>query len=167
MLYGKRDENGLWIRQYFDQTPVAIRDTRRLSDGSLGIKWETRRKAEGYEIFRNEAGGSWKRIKTVGKVNSYRDKTCRPGTRYYYRVRAYAMVRPEKLFIMKEKVRTSACFTSAPAICKGRGCGKGTGAYFLDQTIGCDRLHGLPPGRGNLQMDTYLCGRRRPFLLCG
>lgn len=90
MLYGKRDENGLWIRQYFDQTPVAIRDTRRLSDGSLGIKWETRRKAEGYEIFRKEAGGSWKRIKTVGKVNSYRDKTCRPGTRYYYRVRAYA-----------------------------------------------------------------------------
>ena len=90
MLYGQRDENGLWIRQYFDQTPVAIRDTRRLSDGSLGIKWETRRKAEGYEIFRKEAGGSWKRIKTVGKVNSYRDKTCRPGTRYYYRVRAYA-----------------------------------------------------------------------------
>lgn len=89
-VYGKYYEYVSPLKQVFDDIPVEITDSRRLADSSLGIKWNTRKKAEGYQILRREAGGSWKLLKTVGKINSYRDKTCIPGTRYYYRVRAFA-----------------------------------------------------------------------------
>ncbi len=89
-IYGERDNSGISLLQVFDDIPVKIRDTRRLADGSLGIRWSERNHAEGFQIFRREAGGSWKLLKTVGMIQSYRDKTCIPGTRYYYRVRAFA-----------------------------------------------------------------------------
>lgn len=57
----------------------------------IGLKWTKSDGAQGYMVYRKEAGGSYEKIKTEkGEANlSYRDTTAEKGTKYYYKVKAY------------------------------------------------------------------------------
>lgn len=60
-------------------------------DGSVKVSWQAAAGADGYNIYRKEAGGSWNRIVQVkdGQKTSYIDKTAKSSKVYIYTVRAY------------------------------------------------------------------------------
>ena len=64
-----------------------------LTSEATGVKisWNQIANAEGYRIFRKEAGGSYVGLTTVtsGTTTSYIDTTAVEGTSYVYAVRAY------------------------------------------------------------------------------
>ncbi len=57
----------------------------------VGLRWSEVKGAEGYLVYRKEAGGSYSRIATEKGVSNvvYRDITAKKGTKYYYKVKAY------------------------------------------------------------------------------
>lgn len=89
IVYGDYDKKGLNIKQRYTPDQVEIVKTKQNADSSLGIMWIDREKIDGYQIFRKGEKGSWKCIKTLGKTNSFCDRTCKPATRYYYKVRGF------------------------------------------------------------------------------
>lgn len=58
---------------------------------SVKLSWNEVAAAQGYQIYRAEGSGSYKRIKTIanGGTLSYQDTTVAPGKQYHYKVRAY------------------------------------------------------------------------------
>ncbi|MDO4649994.1 MAG: fibronectin type III domain-containing protein, partial [Eubacteriales bacterium] len=63
------------------------------SQASRGVKvsWSKVSGAEGYDVYRKISGETWTKIKRIsgGTTVSYTDKTGKPGTRYYYTIRAF------------------------------------------------------------------------------
>ncbi len=80
---------------YYDTTGVTF---RRLATPSLTglsndwtgmtLTWQKVSGAEQYAVYRKTASTGWKRIATLGDVNSYTDTSGVSGTRYTYTVRA-------------------------------------------------------------------------------
>lgn len=68
---------------------MSVLTAEDINESTLTLKWDAVDGARGYRIFKKEAGGSWKRVTTVGKdVNSYTiDRN--PDIKTYYTVRAY------------------------------------------------------------------------------
>ena len=66
-------------------------NTPSTSTKGVGLRWSEVKGAEGYLVYRKEAGGSYSRIATEkGESNVvYRDTTAKKGTKYYYKVKAY------------------------------------------------------------------------------
>ena len=66
---------------------------KRLTQVKSGIKlrWSRNRKATGYSIYRKVNGGSWSKIKTIGKNGTvtYTDKTVKADKTYAYRIYVY------------------------------------------------------------------------------
>lgn len=89
IVYGDYNKEGLNIKQRYTPDQVEIVKTRQNADSSLGIMWKDREKIDGYQVFRKGETGSWECIKTLGKTNSFCDRTCKPATRYYYKVRGF------------------------------------------------------------------------------
>ncbi len=57
----------------------------------IKINWRTVPSADGYNIYRKNPGGNWKKIKTLkgNSKSAYTDYTAQPGVEYIYTVRAY------------------------------------------------------------------------------
>lgn len=66
-------------------------NTPSTSTNGVGLRWSKVNGAEGYLVYRKEAGGSYSRIATEKGVSNvtYRDTTAKKGTKYYYKVKAY------------------------------------------------------------------------------
>lgn len=71
---------------------VTVKSSYSSSSSAVRIKWNKVSGASGYRIYRQDAEGNWKKIKTITKSNitEYRDSGLNPGTRYRYKVKAYA-----------------------------------------------------------------------------
>lgn len=57
------------------------------SKGQVKLKWDKRRGASSYYIYRKSGSGKWKLVKKV-KNNYWTDKSVKKGKTYYYRIRA-------------------------------------------------------------------------------
>lgn len=71
---------------------VTVKSSYSSSSSAVRIKWNKVSGASGYRIYRQDAEGNWKKIKTITKSNitEYRDSGLTAGTRYRYKVKAYA-----------------------------------------------------------------------------
>ncbi len=71
---------------------VTVKSSYSSSTSAVRIKWNKVSGANGYRIYRQDAEGNWKKIKTITKSNitEYRDSGLTAGTRYQYKVKAYA-----------------------------------------------------------------------------
>ncbi len=74
---------------YYLEAPTL--NTPSTSTKGVGLRWSEVKGAEGYLVYRKEAGGSYSRIATEKGVSNvvYRDTTAKKGTKYYYKVKAY------------------------------------------------------------------------------
>lgn len=61
------------------------------------ITWKKVSGATGYQIYRCEPGGKYKKIRTTKSV-SYTDKGVEAGNTYSYKVRAYRIVKGERVY---------------------------------------------------------------------
>lgn len=95
---------GVSIQQSFYKDAVKMSYAKALSTKSIKIKWSGRKKSAGYIIYRKVAGKSWKKLATVGKVNTYTDKTCKAATTYQYAVKAYAKTGGKTVYSKMEKI---------------------------------------------------------------
>lgn len=70
---------------------VTVKSSYSSSSSAVRIKWNKVSGASGYRIYRQDAEGNWKKIKTITKSNitEYRDSGLTAGTRYRYKVKAY------------------------------------------------------------------------------
>lgn len=71
---------------------VTVKSSYSSSTSAVRIKWNKVSGANGYRIYRRNAEGNWVKIKTITKSNitEYRDSGLSAGTRYQYKVKAYA-----------------------------------------------------------------------------
>lgn len=71
---------------------VKVNTAYSSSANAVRIKWSKVSGANGYRIYRRNAEGNWVKIKTITKSNitEYRDSGLTAGTRYRYKVKAYA-----------------------------------------------------------------------------
>lgn len=65
------------------------------------VTWKKVSAANGYEIYRaTKKNGKYKKVKTITKKKtvSFTDKSLKKGKRYYYKVRAYRLIRGKKVY---------------------------------------------------------------------
>ena len=78
---------------------VKINKVRKVSSTKAKITWKGVRNVTGYEIFRKNPGGSYKKIATVnGKKTSYTNKGLKRKKTYYYIIRAYRIIDGVKVY---------------------------------------------------------------------
>lgn len=59
----------------------------------IGLTWTKASGASGYQIYRKEAGGEYKKMTTLSwNYSAWTDTTVKPGITYTYKLRAYSMV---------------------------------------------------------------------------
>lgn len=77
------------LSKYYLESPSL--NTPSSTSKGVGLKWSKVAGAEGYMVYRKEAGGSYKRIANEKGISNvtYRDTTAKKGTKYYYKVKAY------------------------------------------------------------------------------
>lgn len=78
----------------------------KISGKSVKLKWKKIKNARKYQIFRsNSKNGKFEKIQTVSrKKTSFVDKKVRHNKKYFYKVRAYRMVKGKKVFSSFSKV---------------------------------------------------------------
>lgn len=103
-IYSPSNKPGVSIKQTFYGEAVKMKYAKPLSTKSIKIKWTGRKKSSGYIIYRKVAGKSWKKIATVGKKNTYTDKTCKSATTYQYAVKAYTKAGTKNIYSKMEKI---------------------------------------------------------------
>lgn len=86
------------------------------ADKNVTLSWSRVSSAKGYKVYRAESREgedyrytSYKCIKTVGSKATvkYKDKTVKPGKKYYYKVKAYKVVKGKKKYSKFTKVKTA------------------------------------------------------------
>lgn len=78
---------------------VRINKVRKVSSTKAKITWKSAGNVTGYEIFRKNSGGAYKKIATVsGKRLSYTNKRLKRRKTYYYMIRAYRVVDGVKVY---------------------------------------------------------------------
>lgn len=87
-VYGPFSKASKAVTQKFYGKSVSISSVRSRSPKTIEIRWKARPKATGYVIYRKTDDTAWKKIKTVGNVTSYTDKSLTGGKAYSYTVRA-------------------------------------------------------------------------------
>ena len=76
-----------------------INSINQIDTTTLKIKWSKVNNVSGYQIYYKVSGSSYKRIKTVGKnVRSYTHKNLKTNKKYFYKVRAYKVVKGKKYY---------------------------------------------------------------------
>lgn len=81
--------------------PAATGLVTFVSGKKITLRWNQVAGADGYEIFRStKADGTFKMIKNVkkGKKTSYTDEKKKSKTTYYYKIRAYRIVKGKKIY---------------------------------------------------------------------
>ncbi len=74
------------LKAVYIKTPT-LNSATNASNG-IKVSWSAVSGATGYSVHRKTSGGSWTTLGTTTST-SYTDKTAKPGTTYYYTVRAY------------------------------------------------------------------------------
>lgn len=70
-----------------------------VSGKSVKLNWRKVNAASGYEIYRKQGKGSWKKVKNISKNKaSYTDKKVSSGKTYQYRIRAYKTQNGKKVY---------------------------------------------------------------------
>lgn len=72
----------------------------------IKVSWKKVKGASGYEIYRStSAKGKYKKVKTIksGSTCSFTNKKLKSKKTYYYKVRAYRMVKNKKVYSGKSK----------------------------------------------------------------
>lgn len=86
------------------------------ADKNVTVSWSKVSSAKGYKVYRAESREgedyrytSYKCIKTVGSKATvkYKDKTVKPGKKYYYKVKSYKVVKGKKKYSKFTKVKTA------------------------------------------------------------
>ena len=86
------------------------------ADKNVTVSWSKVSSAKGYKVYRAASREgedyrytSYKCIKTVSSKNTvkYTDKTVKPGKKYYYKVKAYKVVKGKKKYSKYTKVKTA------------------------------------------------------------
>lgn len=78
---------------------VRINQVRKVSSTKAKITWKSAGKVTGYEIFRKNSGGAYKKIATVsGKKLSYINQRLKRRKTYYYIICAYRVVDGVKVY---------------------------------------------------------------------
>lgn len=86
------------------------------ADKNVTVSWSKVSSAKGYKVYRAESREgedyrytSYKCIKTVGSKATvkYKDKTIKPGKKYYYKVKSYKVVKGKKKYSKFTKVKTA------------------------------------------------------------
>lgn len=96
--------------------PVLIM-TKTVNYKSVKLTYGRVKGANGYVIYRSEKKDSgFRRIATVkkGKIVEYTDKTCKTGTKYYYRIRAYRTIDGKKKYSAYSGVITAKTKLNTP-----------------------------------------------------
>lgn len=77
------------VSRYYIDNPELL--SAKSSKKGVTSKWETVKGASGYQVFRKEGSGKYKKIATVkgGTKKSYLDKSAKKGKTYTYKVKAY------------------------------------------------------------------------------
>lgn len=77
------------LSKYYLEDPTL--NTPSSSSKGIGLRWSKVAGAQGYMVYRKEAGGSYKRIATEKGISNltFRDTSAKKGTKYTYKVKAY------------------------------------------------------------------------------
>ena len=70
------------------------------SNSTAKISWLQPQYIQGYEVYRKDPAGGWKKVKTItkAKTTTYTQKKLKSGKTYYYKVRAYCKVDGKKVY---------------------------------------------------------------------
>lgn len=88
------------VRSCAPKTPSSVR-TKAQAGRKIKVTWKKVSNATGYEVYRaTSKGGTYRRVKTVTsrKTVSFTDKSLKRGRRYYYKVRAYRVIKGKKVY---------------------------------------------------------------------
>lgn len=79
---------------------IKITSVKAKSKTSVTIKWKKVSGVKGYVIYQKKSGGSYKKIATVkgGSKVSYTKKSLKSGTKYYYKIKTYKVVKGKKVY---------------------------------------------------------------------
>ena len=77
------------LSKYYLEDPTL--NTPSSSSKGIGLRWSKVAGAQGYMVYRKEAGGSYKRIATEKGISNltFRDTSAEKGKKYTYKVKAY------------------------------------------------------------------------------
>lgn len=75
----------------------SLESAKSASYTSIKLTWEKVSGADGYYVYRKGSGGSWERIREVKSGTALTDKGLECGTTYTYTVRAYRLVKGNKV----------------------------------------------------------------------
>ena len=91
------------------------------SYNSAEIKWAKSEAAEGYTVYRSEAGKAYKAVKTTGaSVLKYTDKGLKTGTKYTYKVRAFKNDGSKKVYSTDSAVKSVTPQLEKPVLSKAK-----------------------------------------------
>lgn len=134
------DAATLTVTEETTTVPAAPEITVKAASGKNTVKWGAVSGATKYEVYRSlYENKSWKKIATVKDAVSYADSSVNPGTKYYYRVRAYGgggwgaysavvSAKASALTPATVKARIKAYFDAVTA-------GKTNGAYWNNKLV--------------------------------
>ena len=88
-IVGEYDKTGVSATKL--PAAVVLKEAKSNEKDGIDISWNKVSNADGYRVYRKEAGGSWARIADIESNTTvrYTDKTAAAGKAYYYTVRAY------------------------------------------------------------------------------
>ena len=86
---------------------------------TIQLTWEKVEEAQGYVILKSEKeGGPYKKLKTIkkGTTVTFKDKKCKPGILYYYKIQAYAKSTGGQMLSAESEVVSSPTLLAAPKL---------------------------------------------------
>ena len=91
-------EDKLYELQEVMRSPVTLSSVKSVNYNTVNVTWKSVNGAEGYQVYRKTAGGSYKEIAAVSgrETTAYRDTGLTTGTAYTYTVRAVYTLGGEK-----------------------------------------------------------------------
>ena len=91
-------EDKLYELQEVMRSPVTLSSVKSVNYNTVNVTWKSVNGAEGYQVYRKTAGGSYKEIAAVSgrETTAYRDTGLTTGTVYTYTVRAVYTLGGEK-----------------------------------------------------------------------
>lgn len=104
-------------------TPVLATPASFAAEGknykTIQLTWEKVEEAQGYVILKSEKeGGPYKKFKTIkkGTTVTLKDKKCKPGILYYYKIQSYAKSTGGQVLSAESDIISSPTLLSAPKL---------------------------------------------------
>lgn len=102
------------------KTPASLTAAAK-SYNSAEIKWAKSEDADGYTVYRSEAGKAYKAVKTTAAaVLKYTDKNLKTGTKYAYKVRAFKNDGSKKIYSADSAVKAVTPQLAKPVLSKAK-----------------------------------------------